>query len=105
MTADMGRHGGLDAQAVAGVLRAVFARDVTAASAVCAGCGREGAFAEMRLYGGGTGAVIRCPACEHLLLRLVETPRGMWLEMQGVRRLTIPTDNRLRDAEEGDRHD
>jgi DNA-directed RNA polymerase subunit RPC12/RpoP len=92
MTNNMGRNQGLDSQAAAGALLAVFAGDVTTASAVCAGCGREGPFAEMRLYGGEIGVVIRCPECDHLLLRLVETPRGAWLEMQGVRRLMFPNE-------------
>ena len=77
----------LDAQAAAGDLSRIFAFDVTTAVAVCAECGREGPFAELRLYGGGIGKVIRCPGCDAILLRLVTTPRGTWLDMHGLREL------------------
>jgi Family of unknown function (DUF6510) len=79
----------LDAQAAAGDLSLIFAFDVTTAVAVCDGCGREGPFAELRLYGGGMGAVIRCPGCDAILLRVVTTPRGTWLDMHGLRRLAF----------------
>jgi Family of unknown function (DUF6510) len=81
----------LDAQAVAGALSQIFARDVTTATAICAGCTRTGAFAELRLYGGHMGYVMRCPGCDAVLMRLAATPQGLWLEMQGLRSLTFAT--------------
>jgi hypothetical protein len=79
----------LDAQAAAGALSQIFSRDVTAATAICAGCGRTGAFAELRLYGGQTRFVLRCPGCDAVLMRLAATTRGYWFEMQGLRSLTF----------------
>lgn len=81
----------LDAQAAAGALSEIFCRDVTTARAICAGCGRAGAFAELRLYGGQMGFVMRCPGCDSVLMRLATTPQGYWLEMQGLRSLTFAT--------------
>ena len=81
----------LDAQAAAGALSQIFCRDVTTASAICAGCGRTGAFAELRLYGGQMGFVMRCPGCDSVLMRLAATPHGLWLEIQGLRSLTFAT--------------
>ena len=57
-------------QAAAGALSEIFCRDVTTASATCAGCGHHGSFAELQLYGGHMGLVIRCPGCEQVLIRL-----------------------------------
>jgi hypothetical protein len=81
----------LDAQAAAGALSQIFCRDVTTATAICSGCGRTGAFAELRLYGGQMGFVMRCPGCDLVLMRLARTPQGLWLEMQGLRSLTFAT--------------
>ena len=79
----------LDAQAAAGALSQIFCRDVTTANAICAGCSRTGPFAELRLYGGHMGFVMRCPGCDSVLMRLAATPNGYWLEMQGLRSLTF----------------
>ncbi len=81
----------LDAQAAAGTLSQIFCRDVTVATAICAGCGRTGAFAELHLYGGHMGFVMRCPACDTVLMRLATTPQGYWLDMQGTRSLIFAT--------------
>jgi hypothetical protein len=76
-----------DAQAAAGALAEIFCRDVTTAIAVCAGCGRIGPFAELRLYGAPMAFVMRCAGCDAVLMRLATTPHGKWLEMQGLRSL------------------
>jgi hypothetical protein len=31
----------------------------------------------------GPGTVLRCPGCDHLLARVVETRTEIWLEMSG----------------------
>jgi hypothetical protein len=79
----------LDAQAAAGALSQIFCGDVTTATAICAGCGRTGPFAELHLYGRQMGFVMRCPGCDAVLMRLAATPHGLWLEMQGLRSLTF----------------
>jgi hypothetical protein len=93
MSDSAGNDDALDAQAAAGALSRIFCRDVTTASAICAGCGRTGPFAELRLYGSGShmGYVMRCPSCDAVLMRLAATPGGLWLEMQGLRSLTFAT--------------
>ena len=79
----------LDGNAAAGLLREVFAAEMTAAIAVCEGCGREAAVAELMLYGGALGAVLRCPGCELAMIRLAATPAGHRLDMRGVALLRI----------------
>lgn len=82
----MSEHGtdqGLDGNAAAGDFGEVFGGDVTTVVVTCAGCGSSGAFAELRAYLGGPGAVVRCPGCDTLLARVVRTRTEMWLEMSG----------------------
>jgi hypothetical protein len=42
---------------------------------------------ETRVYGGVMGAIFRCPHCDSVVMRLVHTPVGIWLDMRGCRRL------------------
>ena len=79
----------LDGNAAAGLLREVFAVEMTVATAVCEGCGREAAVAELALYGGALGAVLRCPGCDLAMVRLAATPAGHRLDMRGVALLRI----------------
>jgi hypothetical protein len=74
----------LDGNALAGPLAEVFAVDVTVAAAVCAGCHRTGAMAELRVYGRAPRLVARCPGCSSVMLRFTETPHGRWLDLRGT---------------------
>lgn len=79
----------LDGNAAAGLLRELFALEMTEASITCAHCGFVGAIGTARLYGGSMGAIFRCANCEGIVIRLVRNPAGLWLEMQGTRRLFV----------------
>ena len=74
-----------DANAIAGLLEEIFARDVTAAERVCQSC-------RTRSYVGGhplyrsAGLVLRCPGCGDLAATIATRPdhyavslRGTWL--------------------------
>jgi len=78
-----------DGNALAGPMADVFSVDLTATVAVCAGCGRAGAVAELRVYGRGPGLVARCPGCSEIMLRYAETPHGRWLDLRGAAALRI----------------
>jgi hypothetical protein len=80
----------VDGNAMAGDLAEIFAVDVTAAVVTCAGCGRAGVVAELRLWGRGPGIVARCPACEDVVLRLVRAPDRVFLDLRGSTRLELP---------------
>lgn len=80
----------LDGNAAAGALAQIFLPDVTVAQAVCRSCGRKASFGECHLYGGQMGHVLRCLSCDAVLMRMVKTPRGFWLEMEGLRSLHFP---------------
>ena len=75
----------LDGNAAGGILSEVFAFDVTAASVICDGCEATGEIAQTRVYGGAMGAMFRCAHCDNVVIRLVRTPHGFWLDMRGAR--------------------
>jgi hypothetical protein len=85
--ADM-RH--LDGNAAAGPLRELFAMDVTAADAVCTGCGSIGPIGALLEYGHAMGIVLRCPHCKAAVLRVSRTSHGFWLDLTGARVLRLP---------------
>ena len=77
----------LDGNAAAGLLRELFAFDMTAASVTCGGCGVIAGVGEVRVYGGSMGAIFRCAHCDSIVMRLVRTPVGLWFDMRGARNL------------------
>ena len=81
----------LDGNAAAGSLADLFSVEMTRAVVVCGSCGREGALAELMLYGGAAGVVLRCPGCDHVNLRLLNTGAAINLDLRGCARLTVAT--------------
>lgn len=79
----------VDGNAVAGLLQEVFATEMTAAPTCCAGCGREGEMGSLQVYWHGPGIVLRCPACQQIVLRIVRTPKATYIDARGAAFLTI----------------
>jgi len=79
----------LDGNAAAGQLAELFARDITAALATCAKCGREAPVGGLLEYGQTMGVVLRCTGCEAVVLRLVRTPGALRLDPSGVALLVV----------------
>jgi hypothetical protein len=80
----------LDGNALAGDLREVFAADVTTAVYTCGGCGHADVIATLHLWGPAPGQVARCPHCADVVLRLVQAPDRVILDLRGTVRLEIP---------------
>ena len=80
----------LDGNAAGGALRELFARDVTAATATCAGCGTARPLGALLDYGHAMGVVLRCPGCDAVMLRLTRTPGWIRVDASGVRMLAVP---------------
>jgi hypothetical protein len=74
----------LDGNSAAGLLWEIFGRETTASPIACAHCGREGALGSLLSFGQAMGTVLRCPACESVLLRIVEAPGALYLDMRGA---------------------
>ena len=83
-------HMRLDGNAAGGMLRELFARDVTAALATCGGCGKVGPVGALLEYGHGMGVVLRCPSCDTVMVRLVHAPGWLRLDVSGTSVLAIP---------------
>ena len=81
---DMNRACMLDGNAVAGLLQDVFAVEMTASRTVCAHCGRRGALGTLLAFTQAPGVVLRCPACEQVVLRIVETPDALYVDARGM---------------------
>jgi hypothetical protein len=80
----------VDGNVLAGPLRELFAVDLTAAVASCAGCGWSGRLAEVTVYPHAPGLVARCPGCTAVLMRVVAAPDRTWLELRGLSAVEIP---------------
>ena len=81
---DLNRELMLDGNAVAGVLYEMFAVEMTASPTECASCGREGELGTLLAFMQSPGVVLRCPACEQVMLRIVETPDAIYLDARGA---------------------
>jgi hypothetical protein len=82
--ADMNTALMVDGNAVAGELAQIFGRDMTMAVARCAGCARDAALGALMAFTRGPGVVLRCPACQQAIARIVETPSAIYLEARGA---------------------
>jgi hypothetical protein len=82
----------LDGNAAAGILGEIFAGDMTAARATCASCGASDRVGALLLYGREMGAVLRCPGCNSVVLRVARTPTELWLDATGSRCIVIAVD-------------
>jgi hypothetical protein len=79
----------LDGNALAGLLESVFGDDMTASPGRCGHCGTVSMVGAMRVYMGGPGAVVRCPACDEVVLRVVETADATYVDARGAAYLTF----------------
>ena len=80
----------LDGNAAAGILRELFVHDMTASVATCRGCGATGMVGGLLDYGHEMGAILRCPKCDAVLLRVVHAPDAIRLDPSGLALLVIP---------------
>ncbi len=79
----------LDGNAAAGLLSEIFISEMTSSSIECANCGREGELGTLLAFLQAPGVVLRCPACEQVILRIVESPEAIYLEARGAAYLRL----------------
>jgi Zn finger protein HypA/HybF involved in hydrogenase expression len=75
----------LDGNAIGGLLREIFTMEMTTAETTCAGCGTVNAMGRVDVYMNAPGAVVRCPECEQVLMRIVRGDGRYWVDMTGTR--------------------
>jgi hypothetical protein len=74
----------LDGNALAGTLEMLFGSDMTAIPGRCANCHTVNMIGAMRAYTDAPGAVLRCPACDEVVLRIVETVDAVYVDARGA---------------------
>jgi Family of unknown function (DUF6510) len=74
----------LDGNAIGGLLGEIFVEELTIARSTCGSCGAVREVGALSVYAQAPGAVMRCPGCEAVLLRVVRGEGRIWLELQGV---------------------
>jgi uncharacterized Zn finger protein len=79
----------LDGNSAAGLLREVFAFDLTSARGRCDNCGAVAEVGAVFVYANAPGVVLRCPRCEAVLMRIAETEDRYWLDVRGITWLEI----------------
>ena len=83
----------LDGNAAGGILQEIFPFEMTTVQATCNGCGATGAVGKLAAYMHGMGTIVRCPACDTVLVRVAHAKGRYWLDMRGVRVLQINTES------------
>lgn len=79
----------LDGNAIGGLLREIFAVDMTAAQGTCNSCGAVNEVGRLQVYNRAPGTVVRCPACEAVLIRIVRGRGRYWIDMSGTRTMEL----------------
>jgi ribosomal protein L40E len=79
----------LDGNALAGYLVEVFGTEMTTVVRGCQSCGARNPVGAHRAYPGAS-AVLRCPACGDLALRITTLPDRHVVELRGTWNLDIP---------------
>ena len=75
----------VDGNALGGLMIDVFGREMTDARGCCAGCGAINALGALIAYTQAPGDVLRCPACEAVMLVAVSLPTGVRVSFGAVR--------------------
>ena len=74
----------LDGNALAGALASVFGVDATSVPGRCAHCGAVSMVGALRAFTRAPGAILRCPVCGQVVLRLVQTDGALYLDARGA---------------------
>jgi Zn finger protein HypA/HybF involved in hydrogenase expression len=79
----------LDGNAEAGLFRELFAVELTTARGRCENCGAVAEVGAVLVYANAPGAVMRCPQCDSVLMRIAGDGARYWLDVRGVSWLEI----------------
>jgi hypothetical protein len=74
----------VDGNAVAGEMQQIFGRDMTMAVARCAVCSADSEMGALLAFTHSPGVVLRCSACQAAMVRMVETPLALYLDVRGA---------------------
>ncbi len=89
MQTDINRDLMLDGNAAAGALQEIFGREMTVTPTECANCGNASPVGGLLAFTQSPGIVLRCPACEQVMIRIVETPEAIYFDARGAVHLRL----------------
>ncbi len=81
----------LDGNVAGGLLQQIFVVEMTTARVVCAACGSTATMGETAVYATAMGMVVRCPSCDHVMIRMANIPDGAWVDFRGVELVQLST--------------
>jgi hypothetical protein len=80
----------LDGNAAAGTLGEIVSFEATTARYACEGCGWADQIGAAMVYEArGLGTIVRCPSCDHALIRLAHNRGRRWIDLRGIRYLQV----------------
>src|SRR5215472_7903206 len=85
----------LDGNAIAGELQQMFGRDLTMAMTRCCRCAADTPLGALMAFVRAPGVVLRCPACESVIVRIVATPSEYYIDARGAVFMRMDRDARL----------
>ena len=80
----------LDGNAVAGLLQEIFGVEMTLAIGTCAACGASAPVGAVHVFR-SAGVVLRCPACDNVLTKIVKREAHACLDLNGLQALSRPS--------------
>ena len=66
--------------------------EMTTATGTCDNCGATGLVAELMVYRQAPGTVVRCPACEQVLMVFSQVRGVNCVDLRGLRSLAVAAD-------------
>jgi hypothetical protein len=82
----------VDGNALGGLLRDMFGREMTQERSCCGACGSVGPLGSLLAFGEAPGEVLRCVACGTVVLVAVPTPTGLRVTFESLRWMELSTD-------------
>jgi hypothetical protein len=79
----------LDGNAAAGLFSELFSFELTTGRGRCDNCGAIAEVGAVLLFANAPGAVLRCPQCESVLMRIAKDGGRYWLDVRGISWLEI----------------
>jgi|tagenome__1003787_1003787.scaffolds.fasta_scaffold20174992_1 hypothetical protein len=79
----------VDGNAVAGTLTQVLAVEPTMVLTACARCGASNRVGAMPAYQHGMGAILTCPGCAAVMIRIGSPSGRVVLDLRGVRWMQV----------------
>ena len=74
----------VDGNAIGGLLIEIFGTEMTTATGACAACGAVSQVAELAVYRPALGTVVRCRACDSVLMTFVQIRGVTCVDLQGL---------------------